>query len=59
MNPPGPFRPDAVISAAPTAFLLVVYKRISQWNAIVTGRFVAWGRKPWKALSFAGLLHNP
>jgi len=59
MNPAGPFKPDAIISAAPTAFLFIVYKRISQWNAIVTGRFVAWGPKPWKALSFAGLFHNP
>jgi SCP-2 sterol transfer family len=59
MNPPGPFRPDAVISADPVTFLLVVYKRTSQWPAILTGRLTAWGRRPWLALSFAGRFHQP
>jgi len=27
MNPPGPYRPDVVISADPEAWLLVVYRR--------------------------------
>jgi uncharacterized protein (TIGR03083 family) len=59
MNPPGPFRPDVVISAQPEAFLLVVYKRVSQWPAILSGRFIAYGRRPWLALSFASLFHQP
>jgi Mycothiol maleylpyruvate isomerase N-terminal domain len=59
MNPAGPWRPDAVISADPAAFLLVTYKRISQWPAVATGRLVAWGRRPWLALSFAGRFHQP
>jgi uncharacterized protein (TIGR03083 family) len=59
MNPPGPWRPDVVVSADPAAFLLVVYKRRSQWPAILTGRLVAWGRKPWLALSFADRFHQP
>lgn len=59
MDPPGPWRPDAVISAQPAAFLLVTYQRISQWPAIATGKLVAWGRRPWLALSFASRFHRP
>ena len=36
-----------MVSAEPVTFILVcVYKRRSQWPAILTGRQVAWGRKP-------------
>ena len=59
MNPPGPFRPDAVISAQPLAFLLVVYKRVNPWPAILTGRLAAHGRRPWLALTFPGRFHRP
>ncbi len=59
MNPPGPFVPDTVISADPATFLLVVYKRMNPWLAILTGRLVAWGRRPWLALSFASRFHQP
>ena len=59
MNPPGAFEPDAIISAAPGPFLLVVYKRISQWPAILAGHLVAWGRRPWLALTFASRFHRP
>lgn len=59
MNPPAAWRPDAVISADPATFLLLVYKRRSQWPAILTGRVTAWGRRPWLALSFAGRFHQP
>ena len=59
MNPPGRFQADAVISADPATFLLVTYKRVSQWPAIATGKLVAWGRRPWLALSFAGRFHQP
>lgn len=52
-------RPDCHISAEPVAFLLVGYGRINQWQAIATGRLTAWGRKPWRALSFRALFHNP
>jgi hypothetical protein len=59
MNPPGPFRPDVVISADPAAFILVVYKRRGQWPAILSGKLAAWGRKPWLAFGFAGLFAQP
>ena len=60
MNPPGAWRPDVTVSADPVTFLLVsVYKRRSQFPTILTGRLVAWGHKPWLALSFAGRFHQP
>lgn len=59
MNPPGPFRPDVIVSAEPVTFLLVVYKRVSQWPAILTGRLVARGRRAWLAPAFAGRFHQP
>jgi uncharacterized protein (TIGR03083 family) len=60
MNPPGAWRPDVIISADPVTFLLVcAYKRRSQWPAILTGKLVAWGRKPWLAMPFAGRFHQP
>ena len=59
MDPPDPLRPDVVISADPATFLLVTYKRTSQWPGIATGRLVAWGRRPWLALTFASRFHRP
>ena len=59
MDPPGPFRPDVVISARPATFLLVVYKRASQWPAVLTGRLAAYGRRPWLAATFASRFHRP
>ena len=59
VNPSGPWRPGVVVSADPATFLLVVYKRRSQWPGILTGKLVAWGRRPWLALSFAGRFHRP
>jgi hypothetical protein len=38
---------DCHVSADPVALLLVAYGRRSQWGPIVTGKLVAWGRKPW------------
>jgi uncharacterized protein (TIGR03083 family) len=50
---------DCVISADPSAFLLVGYGRVSQWGPIMRGQLLAAGRKPWLALRFAKLLQNP
>jgi hypothetical protein len=52
-------RVDAHISGDPAALLLVLYRRQSQWPHILRGRLVAWGRKPWLALTFAGRFHKP
>jgi uncharacterized protein (TIGR03083 family) len=59
MNPPGPWHPDVVISAEPATFLLVVYKRRSQWPAILTGKITARGRRAWLAPTFANRFHQP
>jgi hypothetical protein len=48
-----------VLAADPVAFLLVAYKRRSQWTEIIRGRLVAWGRRPWLALSLVQMFHKP
>ncbi len=52
-------RPDVVLSADPVACLLVFYSRRSQWPEILRGRMLAWGRRPWPALSFVKRFHQP
>jgi uncharacterized protein (TIGR03083 family) len=54
VNPEGPWRPDTTISADPTALLLVLYRRTSQWSAMAKGQMMAWGRKPWLAFGLTG-----
>ena len=38
---------DCHVSAEPVALLLIAYGRRSQWVPIMTGKLIAWGRKPW------------
>ena len=52
-------RPDVVMSADPVACLLVFYGRRSQWPEIFRGRMLAWGHRPWLALSFVKRFHHP
>jgi uncharacterized protein (TIGR03083 family) len=52
-------RPDVTISADPVALLLVFYGRQSQWPHIARGRLLAWGRRPWLAVTLADRFHNP
>jgi hypothetical protein len=54
---PGPV--DVHVSADPAALLLVVYRRQSQWRHLAGGRLLAWGRRPWLALTLVGRFHNP
>jgi uncharacterized protein (TIGR03083 family) len=58
-NPDDGFRPDTVISADPATALLVLYRRRSQWPAILTGRLLAYGRRPWLALRFTSRFYHP
>jgi uncharacterized protein (TIGR03083 family) len=46
---------DLHISAEPVAYLLVGLQRMSLWRAVLSGRMVAWGRKPWLGLQFGKL----
>jgi uncharacterized protein (TIGR03083 family) len=50
---------DCRIIADPEAFLLVGYGRTALWRPIITGRMLAWGRRPWLAVRLPGLLRNP
>jgi uncharacterized protein (TIGR03083 family) len=56
---PGGRRPDVRVSADPAALLLVFYRRQSQWPHVASGRLLAWGRRPWLALTLAGRFHKP
>jgi uncharacterized protein (TIGR03083 family) len=59
IDPPGRWKPDVVLSADPSAALLVFYRRTSQWSAIARGRLLAWGPQPWKSLGLVGRFHIP
>ncbi len=47
---------DCTISADPVAFLLVGFGRTSQWSALMRGKLIAFGRKPWLGFKFGSLL---
>jgi uncharacterized protein (TIGR03083 family) len=59
VNPRPAPRPDVHLISDPAAFLLVMYRRESQWTYILRGRMLAYGRKPWLALSLADRFHRP
>jgi uncharacterized protein (TIGR03083 family) len=59
VNPPEPPPIDVHISGDPAATLLVIYKRRSRWPSILTGKLLAWGRRPWLALTFGSRIHRP
>lgn len=52
-------RYDCRLSVDPTAMLLVSYGRQGPLRPALTGKIVAWGRKPWLGLRFPTLLTNP
>ena len=57
VEPGGPA--DCRILADAPAFLLTGYGRGSQVAPIVTGKVLAWGRKPWLAGTFTNLVRSP
>jgi len=57
--PGGGHRPQVTMSVEPVALVQVAYKRSSLTRPIVTGKAVAWGRKPWIALQFPGFFQAP
>jgi Mycothiol maleylpyruvate isomerase N-terminal domain len=59
VNPPNRVPIDAHVSADPGPLLLVLYRRESQWRHIAAGRMVAWGRRPWLALTLTSRFHKP
>jgi uncharacterized protein (TIGR03083 family) len=52
-------RPDVHVGGAPGALLLVLYRRLSPWRAGMSGRVLAWGRRPWLAFGLAGRFCAP
>ena len=50
---------DCHVSADPVALLLVSYGRQSQWVPALTGKLLAWGRKPWLGLRLTRYLVTP
>ena len=54
-----PQRADCRISATPVGWMLAGYGRISPARAALTGKVVAYGRKPWLAPRFADQFDPP
>ena len=54
-----PARVDCRVSARPVEYVLVGYGRMSQVKPLLTGKIVAYGRKPWLGLRFAKLIYSP
>lgn len=50
---------DCRITATPTAFLLVSFRRTPIWKAIARGRLRAGGRRPWLAMQLGELIAAP
>ena len=50
---------DCHLSADPAAFLLLMYGRQGPLRPALTGKVVAWGRKPWVALRMQSLVQRP
>lgn len=50
---------DCRITATPTAFLLVSFRRMPVWKAIASGRMRAGGRRPWLAMRLGELIATP
>ena len=52
-------RIDCHVGGSPEAILLILYRRLSPWHATLTGHVLAWGRRPWLALSLADRFYLP
>jgi len=50
---------DCYLSADPTALLLVLYGRIGPTVPALTGKVLAWGRKPWLGFILPTLFRTP
>lgn len=52
-------RPDLTVSADPVAYLLVGYGRSGTLRPVLTGKILAWGRRPWLAARFPKFFLQP
>jgi hypothetical protein len=49
-------RVDCHLGVDPVAFLLTTIGALPQWRAVLTGKMLAWGRRPWLAARLNSLL---
>ncbi|MER7672352.1 maleylpyruvate isomerase family mycothiol-dependent enzyme [Kitasatospora sp. NPDC096128] len=54
-----PRRPDCTILTDPVAFFLIALGRYSATDALLRGKVLAWGRRPWLAATFPTLFTAP
>ncbi|MDQ2709562.1 MAG: SCP2 sterol-binding domain-containing protein [Actinomycetota bacterium] len=52
-------RADCRISADPAPFILISYGRLPLWQPAITGKMIAYGRKPWRSLKMTSLMRQP
>jgi SCP-2 sterol transfer family protein len=56
---PSSRRVDCHVLAEPSALLLVIWGRRSQWPAIFSGKLLTYGRRPWLGHRLRTLVRNP
>jgi uncharacterized protein (TIGR03083 family) len=49
VDPPSRTPVDCHLSVEPVAYLLVTFGRLPVWRAMLRGKMVTWGRRPWRA----------
>jgi uncharacterized protein (TIGR03083 family) len=49
VEPPSTTPVDFRLSVEPVAYLLVTFGRLPVWRAMLQGKMVTWGRRPWRA----------
>jgi hypothetical protein len=59
IEPPSGRRVDCHVWAEPSALLLVIWGRRSQWPAVFSGKLLAFGRRPWLGPRLRQLVRNP
>lgn len=55
----GAGRADCRMSVDPVAMVLLSYGRLPLWKAAITGKAIAYGRRPWLGFRFNALLDPP
>ena len=59
VHPPGTAgRVDCYMSGDPLSLLLVLYGRKSPYGPALTGKALAWGRKPWLGIAMTKLFRK-
>ncbi|MFB7911298.1 maleylpyruvate isomerase family mycothiol-dependent enzyme [Kitasatospora sp. NPDC056076] len=59
VSPQPPRRPDCTILTEPVAFFLMALGRLGATDALLRGKVLAWGRRPWLAPAFPTLFTAP